>query len=338
MPLSFYGVLRAHPVARLREDADLDTPHYQLHLVDTSGRNYWASVNVKSRESPSELLFLCDEAFDHPLLAELQSLPGGWSPLPSAQGGMALDLIRGNLLDPALMRLLPGAVGGPDNDLADFLDHFVLRAAAAPDAEAFVFGEPWDEPDVPDKIFGFPHGAGVHDVHMNQGNSPEFASDDGVWQDGALLLHLPDPGQWVAVFLAFQSQEWHTDDHTGHGLGAVGESVGPRPGGLGPHVRIVAAAVNVAGDEPGHETVTVINTTADTISLEGWRLADRAKNTCPLSGDLGPGDAVRVVVQPPCALGNGGGLITLLNADGLKMDGVAYTRQDAAAEGWTVVF
>ena len=70
----------------------------------------------------------------------------------------------------------------------------------------------------------------------------------------------------------------------------------------------------------------------------GWRIADRAKNACKLSGDVAPGDTLRVVVQPPCALGNGGGLITLLNPDGLKMDGVAYTRDDAAADGWTLVF
>ena len=37
-------------------------------------------------------------------------------------------------------------------------------------------------------------------------------------------------------------------------------------------------------------------------------------------------------------LSNKGGTITLLNAEGLKVDGVAYTKDDAKAEGKPVVF
>ena len=39
-----------------------------------------------------------------------------------------------------------------------------------------------------DKIFGFLPGNGIHDIHMNQGNSSRFVRDDGVWQDGGLLM------------------------------------------------------------------------------------------------------------------------------------------------------
>jgi hypothetical protein len=55
-------------------------------------------------------------------------------------------------------------------------------------------------------------------------------------------------------------------------------------------------------------------------------------------GLLAPGDSVRVQVAAPVQLGNQGGLITLLNPDGLKVDGVAYTQAQAAAEGWSIVF
>lgn len=37
-------------------------------------------------------------------------------------------------------------------------------------------------------------------------------------------------------------------------------------------------------------------------------------------------------------LGNKGGIITLLNHKGLKVDGVSYTAQQAQKEGWTIVF
>ena len=58
----------------------------------------------------------------------------------------------------------------------------------------------------PDKVFGFSPGNGVHDIHTNQGNAQQFRGDDGVWPDGGLLLRFPAQDQWVAVFLAFQSQ------------------------------------------------------------------------------------------------------------------------------------
>jgi hypothetical protein len=46
----------------------------------------------------------------------------------------------------------------------------------------------------------------------------------------------------------------------------------------------------------------------------------------------------RARIGPPVALGNRGGLVTLLNPDGLKVDGVAYTKSQADTEGWTLVF
>jgi uncharacterized protein YukJ len=52
---------------------------------------------------------------------------------------------------------------------------------------------------------------------MNQGNPPgRHAHDNGAWQDGALLIHYPAAGRWTALFLAFQSQRWHSEAEDGH--------------------------------------------------------------------------------------------------------------------------
>jgi uncharacterized protein YukJ len=94
------------------------------------------------------------------------------------------------------MHPVPSTVPGPDNDLADLLDHFVERAAADPAARLYALGQRWGpERATPDKVFGFSPGNGVHDIHMNQGNTKEFKRDDGVWQDGALLLQFPTRDQ-----------------------------------------------------------------------------------------------------------------------------------------------
>ena len=74
------------------------------------------------------------------------------------------------------------------------------------------------EPQTKDKYFGFLPGNGIHDIHMNQGNTGRFVDDDGVYQDGGLLVQFADQHEWVAIFLKFQSQAWHTDDRTGHSI------------------------------------------------------------------------------------------------------------------------
>ena len=335
MPLRSYGILSGRVVATHREGAS-DTPHYQIHIVDDAGTNYRVAVNVESQQSPSELLYLVVDDFRHPLTSALPAPGSGWTPLPPRPGGSNLDYIRANLFDASTMRLLPPEVTGPDNDLADLLDHYIRRAVGDPQVTACVFGERWGpEPDLPDKVFGFRPGNGVHDVHMNQGNSPQFSRDDGVWQDGGLLLHLARESRWVGIFLAFQSQAWHTDDATGHAISGTQ----PRPEAGTEPARILAALVNPVGPAPEAETITLINASPVPIDLTGWQIADRAKRTCAVPpGKLAAGATLVVTPTDGVVLGNNGGAVTLLNPQDLKVHGVSYTAQQARLEGWTVVF
>jgi uncharacterized protein YukJ len=330
MALGHYGVL-ARSVAECRAEGGADTPHFQIR-VHAAGTDFRVAVNVMSQQVPPDLLYLADEAFHHPVVQDLPSLPDGFTALPSQAEGAALDYIRGDLFDRTLLRTLPPTQPGPDNDLADRLSHYLSRASAEPGARLYAFGERWGpEASTRDKIFGFVPGNGVHDVHMNQGNNGSFVSDDGVWQDGGLILHFPSNSQWVAIFLAFQSQVWHTDDRTGHAL----------PGDEQPDrlVRIVAALINPVGPAPEQEAVTLINPGSQDLNLDGWALLDRLKQRMPLDPvTLVAGETTRVWLRPPIQLGNKGGLITLVNPDGLKVDGVAYTEQDARKEGATLVF
>jgi uncharacterized protein YukJ len=171
MPLDAYGVLKARPVERRREGSS-GTPHYQVHAVDESGTSYRLAVNVMSKQVPSELLYLVNDDLRHPVTDALAVRGSGWHGLPPQPGGANLDFVRGNLFDPAQMRTLPPDVVGPDNDLADVLDHHITRAIDDPTAELYAFGQRWGpEAGAGDKVFGFRPGNGVHDVHMNQGNS-----------------------------------------------------------------------------------------------------------------------------------------------------------------------
>jgi uncharacterized protein YukJ len=320
------------------------SPHYQVHVV-AADLQWRIAVNVKSQLAPSELLYLVVEDFRHPVTAGLGDLPFGHSELARAPGGVALDFIRGNLFDRAAMRLLPHSVPGPDNDLNEKLDAYVQRAIDDEDAVVYAFGERWGpEPGTRDRYFGFLPGNGIHDIHMNQGNADAFVEQDGVWQDGALVIHFPPlrepdgterfPEQWVGIFLAFQSQAWHTNDVTGHRIDA------PEGGEADGHVQVIAALVNPPGEDPGLERVMVVNTTPEPIDLQGWAIADRNKRKSVLSGPvLAPGAAHVIVLSGDGAqLSNEGGIITLLDPRGIKIHGVSYTRQDASRQGWTIVF
>lgn len=344
MALKNYGVLKGRPISR-RLGAG-SSPHFQIRVVDEAGTDYRVAVNVKSRLAPSELMYHIKSHFVHPLTTMVSALPSGFNTLDREPMAGGLDYIRGNLLQPGLMTPLPHQLPGPDNDLNEKLDQILQRAMADEEAWVYAFGERWGPESKADKYFGFIPGNGVHDVHMNQGNVGEFVKDDGVWQDGGLLFHFPTQDQWTAVFLKFQSQSWHTDDRTGHTLNVPDpeepinpDPVSPQPTDTLPDglVRIVAAMVN-SKESPETEWVFLLNTSDRVISLAGWQLADKQKAKLPLSGALDPGAILRVEIKPPVALSNKGGIITLLNDQGLKVHGVSYTRAQANQPGWTIVF
>ena len=337
MPLARYGVLKGKAVGAKRED-NQSTPHYQVHIL-AGGVHYRIAVNVKSQASPSELLYLVNDNFQHPITAHLPDLTEGFNPQASAPGGQALDYIRANLFNRTDMRTLPANLPGPNNDLSDQLEHFIERAIQESDAKVYAFGQRWGpEATTKDKIFNFLPGNGIHDIHMNQGNVAPFLGDDGVWQDGGLMLQFPATQQWVAIFLAFQSQAWHTDDRTGHTIPGTPPGHEPDPGEPDHSVRIVGALVNPVGPAPERETVTILNASPTAIDLSDWQIADKLKHKHKLSGTINPGATLAVELPPTVQLGNKGGIITLLNKAGLKIDGVSYTEAQAKKEGWTVVF
>lgn len=335
MPLpKGYSILKG--IITDSQPATGSSPHYQVRVVDES-QNHRISINVRSKYHPQELEFVLVPNFEHPITTALAALPLGLTRLsddPAARraSGLALDFIRMNLFDRNEMKPTPMTLPGPDNDLNERIGNYVAYAMGDEANRIYAFGEPWLNPGVPDPYFGFVPGAGIHDIHMNQGDlTGEHAHEDGVYQDGGLIFYLAAENRYVGYFTKFQSQAWHTDDVTGHPLGGGGE----QPDGA---LRIVAALVNPEGPAPEREVVTLLNTTAAAVDLSGWRLLDKAKNAMPLAGTLGAGEVRQLVVQAPVALGNQGGLITLLNAASLKVDGVSYTKAQAQQEGRTIVF
>ena len=164
---------------------------------------------------------------------------------------------------------------------------------------------------------------------MNQGNSGGWMRDNGVWQDGGMLIHFPSDDRWVAIFLAFQSQTFHTDDKTGNPISNYrldDENT----------VVIAAALLNPIS---GKQLISLLNTTSGEIDLSGWALADKAKTKYYLNGKIMAGGFVTVAVEAhELVLPGSGGIISLLDDKGLKISGVSYTAKDYARKGITIKF
>jgi uncharacterized protein YukJ len=342
MPIARYGLLIGRPLHGVPGRGA--NAHYQIHVVDDD-TEYRVAVNVKSQLAPSEVEYFVDDDFRHPLTTTLRDRGPGFYRLAHLPTDGGLDYIRGNLFDRTKMRPLPMNLPGPDDDLNDHVGRVVQAAIAEEDALAYAFGQRWGPEDgARDKIFGFLPGNGIHDIHMNQGNSGRFVDDDGVWQDGGLLFYFPSIDRWTAVFLKFQSQSWHTDDVTGHAIATPPlpdqpQDLPPIPAGEPDlRIRIIAALINPRGADQGHETVTLLNVTDTDQTLAGWAVANRTKAKFGLAGVIAAGGTVTVTLPVDVPLSNEGGLITLLDASGLKVHGVSYTKAQVARQGWTVVF
>jgi hypothetical protein len=76
------------------------------------------------------------------------------------------------------------------------------------------------------------------------------------------------------------------------------------------------------------------------LNLDGWALADKNKRRHPLDGMVLQAGAVTTVTLPGTTiqLSNKGGIITLLNNDGLKIHGVQYNKKDVSEQGRTIIF
>jgi len=328
MPIQNYGVLRGRVYERIR--ATSQSEHFQI-LVNRGNNPHRIAINTKSSEPPSEVLFYANENFRHEITDAIQQadLSIGFTHLPSQPGGISLDLIRSNLFDLNEMVPLPSNASGNNDDLNDRLDFYIQLAIQDESAEIYAFGQHWEDENKADQYFHeINPSTGIHDIHMNQGNKPgKYFKDNGIYQDGGIIIHYPSRNRWAAVFTAFQSQAFHTDDNTGNPLTDIPQQVTP--------VRIIAAMVNPEGGDQGIEYLILLNKSREAIDLTNWQIVDKFNKRDIIGSQVIPsGDTLRITLTGNGAqLSNKGGSITLLNEQGLKVDGVAYTKSDASNEG-----
>jgi uncharacterized protein YukJ len=216
MPIANYSVLVGDPVAG--KVVTGKSTHYQITMNATGGP-FTVAVNIQSVDG-SEVLYAIEEGFIPPDEAGLLALPMGMTRLKSAPGGLALDFVRSEIggrpmITREQMTLLPQMRSKGLNEEEQMLNR--ARASALQNAVVTLLNMTIADKDGVIYAFGSAFADkgrvdGIHDIHMNQGNPMNnHGGDNGVWQDGALFIHLPSKGTWTAVFIAFQTESWTTD-------------------------------------------------------------------------------------------------------------------------------
>src|SRR5580693_8244179 len=180
---------------------------------------FTVAVNIQSVDG-SEVLYSIEEGFTPPDEAALLALPAGMTSLQSKPDGLALDYVRSlvggqPMITREQMTLLPQlrSKGSEEERMMNRVRASALQNAvvtllnmtiADKNGMIYAFGSAYADSGKVD---------GIHDIHMNQGNPAKggHSGDNGVWQDGALFIHLPSKATWTAVFIAFQTESWSTD-------------------------------------------------------------------------------------------------------------------------------
>jgi uncharacterized protein YukJ len=346
-----YSVLKGQ-IESIDEDRD-SNPHYRIFISDGT-KTYKAAINVGSTSKvvaeklpgvpPSYLLVKFDLNYQNPILADLVKLPIGFTSIEKKPNGLALDYIRKNLFNPAEMEIVPTTKDGANNDIFDTLSSIVEKNIKNKNVDVYVIGSKFTQGEI-----------GIHDVHMNQGSLDKgFTKDDGIYQDGGLFFHFKQQNKWIAMFAAFQSQCWHTDDTNGHANNRNNCARPTAPGTrsvvkmddvlVSPDIRdgavlIREALVNPAGTDRGNEWIDLFNNTDEVIDLTGWMIKDSLKRSEPLQGSIQPHARLKVTLSGGGAiLLNTGGIISLLDPNGLKVHGVAYTQEQASVTNTVVIF
>jgi uncharacterized protein YukJ len=234
MPIQNYGLLTGSVINAIPYKTGAD--HYQIEL-SAAGSLYRIAVDVYSAKKGSsrhysprgattwdldrEVMYYKDENYSHPILDTLVTANEGLTPAGQLPQPLLLDYLR---YQPALfpidqMKAVPPKdTSGGGGDLNDDIDPWIQKALNNPAARLFAFGSSWDDSTSshPDPtVYWTPNPSlGIHDIHMNQGDSGSEAEGNGTWHDGALFLQFTGgTTTWIAMFFRFANQSTTTDNN-----------------------------------------------------------------------------------------------------------------------------
>lgn len=190
-------------------------PHYHLLIQNAEGE-FDVAINMASEDPRVEdvrVLYAIKNAGTLQNLAAIQSFNGTIVDLDSDhRPELRLDYVSQHIVARNEMSPLPlfeaRTAFGAKNDIMEFVD----QAVKNPKVNAYAFGHRYTDQAPVNDAWKFRPDAGVHNIHMNQGNARgNHDNENGRSGDGALLLHFTDTNTWEIACIAFQTQSWSND-------------------------------------------------------------------------------------------------------------------------------
>ncbi|KAK2603264.1 hypothetical protein N8I77_009735 [Diaporthe amygdali] len=347
MPISNYGLWKCTP-SSWNGQASSTHGHLEFNDGTNSNKTYEADVNISSTGSDTRLVYWFVSNFNpkQPSTAKLSALDMGFS-AQKGSSSLALDFLREGFLTPSAGTLVSHDPSDPTEkgDISAYVDP-VMNQAVQEKATLYIWGSHYSDTNGSE---------GIHDIHMNQGDSGSFEKENGTYQDGGIVIQFAD-GSWHGIFLAFATETLKTDDNGdpegqtfaqalggGSSSGTATEYANKSHATKG-SVGIEAAVVNPKG--PDHEAtkgkgerIYVQNRGASDVSLKGWKI-ENGHGQVQLLGDDAQVSAhsKHCFEVPEAELGNRGGKIVLKDADGHTVSEVSYTEKQAKKEGHLLYF
>ncbi len=142
--LKNYKVLKGTASA-LALDDDND-PHIEIR-IEANGVSYRIALNVRSKMSPHDLLYANIVDFTHATLTEaLEALPMGLTDIRRDRPELAIDYVRGGMIEREDMDVAPFQLSGPKNDLREFIEPIVEEGRRSSSASSRRTGTPMRRP------------------------------------------------------------------------------------------------------------------------------------------------------------------------------------------------
>lgn len=329
--------------------APAGNPHLWM-LIDVGSDSFFATVNIQSsKDAPGSpvaetyLNFLVVDDYRHPIVDHLRELQPGLKQQERTYAAGALDYIKGNLFDPRQMRVLPSQSAGSDSLIGRLQALFGL-ARDQNDDIVIVGSQFATSHGQTNAVFGETPAFGIDNTHMAQGDPPDIDAklhENGTWHDGAIFLFSTTTDRVTAIFLAFQTQAWQTDAN-GQALDGTTGFEAPRydltGGKLGnplPAPAPLAELTSLNRLADGSAQLVVANMSAQPLDLSGWKVTTPDASLDLPATTIAPGQPLPVTL-PNGFVVDTGGILSLLDARGLRVDGVAYL--GGPATGWSTSF
>jgi hypothetical protein len=173
---------------------------------------FQCAVDVNEPNSIFQYMVL--NSLDTGMFAPIAALPDGYHQLQRNDSSGAIDYLRSPLVQQpeGCLAVILGFLNGLFRtnqkvwkDVTGNEAGNALVALVQDSTRVYVFGAPYANPNP------YP---GMHDIHMNQGDpiASQFHSQDGIWQDGCVLVAKPD-GRLAGYFGKFATQSLQTDSN-----------------------------------------------------------------------------------------------------------------------------